>query len=135
MKRDETLHHVIEEMVRQTEEHPDADELVAYHEGTLAPADAQRIQDHLVACRECASLMADLEGLGDPDFGVDEDLPRETGEIVWQNVRQQIRREKVVPFPRRERRSMPWLQPLAAGLLISTMALSGWVAYLRGQVK
>ena len=30
---------------------------------------------------------------------------------------------------------MPWLQPLAAGLLISTLALSGWVAYLRGQVK
>ena len=135
MKRDETLHGVIEEILGNPDGHPDADELVAYHEGTLAPGDAQRIQDHLVACRECAALVADLEGLGDPDFGAGEDLPEETAELVWKNVRQQIRRDErpsnVVPF-----RAVPrWVQPLAAMLVISTLALSGWVAYLRGQVE
>ncbi|HEX5714846.1 MAG TPA: zf-HC2 domain-containing protein [Thermoanaerobaculia bacterium] len=141
MKRDETLHGVIEEILGNPDGHPDADELVAYHEGTLAPGDAQRIQDHLVACRECALLIADLEGLGDSDFGADEDLREETAELVWKNVRQQIRREEgppnVIPFRGRESpRDLPgWLRPLAAMLVISTLALSGWVAYLRGQVK
>lgn len=122
---------------RETDGHPDADELAAYYEGTLSPADMERVQDHLVACRECAGLVADLEGLGDPDFGADEDLPADAGELVWEKVREEVRRDKVVPFPRREK-PMPWLQPLAAiaaMLLISTLALSGWVAWLRGQVR
>jgi hypothetical protein len=141
MKRDETVHHAIEEFLGKTDIHPDADELVAYHEGTLSPADAQRIQDHLVACRECATLVADLEGLGDPDFGAGEDLPDETAELVWKNVRQQIRRDEgpsnVVSFRGRTGAAkLPsWVRPLAAMLVISTMALSGWVAYLRDQVK
>jgi hypothetical protein len=119
---------------RETDDHPDAEELVAYYEGTLSPGDMERVQDHLVACRECAGLVADLEGLGDPDFGADEDLPGDAGELVWEKVREEVRRDKVVSFPRREK-PMPWLQPLAATLVISTLALSGWVAYLRGQVK
>lgn len=141
MKRDETLHQAIEGILVKTDTHPDADELEAYHEGTLSPADMQRVQDHLVACRECAGLVADLEGLEDPDFGAGEDISDETAELVWKNVRQQIRREEgpsnVVSFRGRERPpDLPsWVRPLAAMLVISTLALSGWVAYLRDQVK
>jgi hypothetical protein len=119
----------------KTDGHSDADELVAYYEGTLSPVDMQRVQDHLLACRECAELVVDLEGLGDPEFGTGEVIPDESAELVWKNVRQQIRRDErpanVVPF-----RAVPrWVQPLAAMLLISTLALSGWVAWLRGQVR
>lgn len=119
----------------KTIEHPEADELVAYYEGTLSPGDMQRIQDHLLACRECAELIVDLEGLGDPEFGTGEVIPDESAELVWRNVRQQIRRDErpsnVVPF-----RAVPrWVQPLAAMLVLSTLALSGWVAWLRGQVR
>lgn len=136
MNRDETLHQVIDEILGKTDAHPDADELVAYHEGTLPPAEARRVQDHLVACRGCAALAADLEGLGDPGFGAGEDLPQGAGEIVWEKVREEIRQGRVVPFPAREKRAdLPlWVRPLAAMLLISTMALSGWVAHLRDQV-
>ena len=142
MKRDETLQQAIEEILVKPDTHPDSDEIVAYHEGTLSPGDMQRVQDHLVACRECAALVADLEGLGEPGFGAGENLPPETGEIVWKSIRQQIRREQepskvVVPF-RRETSAMDlprWLRPLAAMLVISTLALSGWVAHLRDRVK
>ena len=113
----------------KTDTHPDADELVAYHEGTLSPAEMQRVQDHLVACRECAALVVDLERLGDPEFGADAEIPEDFEERVWEGVKP----EKVVRFP--ERRRMPWLQPLAATLLISTLALSGWVFRLRNQVE
>ena len=136
MNRDETLHQAIEEILVKSDTHPETDELVAYHEGTLSPGDMQRVQDHLVACRECAGLVADLEGLGDPDFGAGEELPEDAGEVVWEKVREEIR-PKVVPFRGKERApDLPrWVRPLAAMLVISTMALSGWVAYLRDQVK
>lgn len=123
----------MEEVLGPPGPHPDADRLVDYHEGTLSPAEMQQVQDHLVACRECAGLLVDLEGLGDLDFGADAEIPEDAGERVWEGVRQEIRRENVVRFP--ERRSLPWLQPLAATLLISTLALSGWVAHLRDQVE
>ena len=136
MKRDETLHQTIEEILVKSDTHPEADELVAYSEGTLPAGDMQRVQDHLVACRECAALVADLEELGDPEFGSGEELPPETGEIVWEKVREEIR-PKVLPFRGREKpaASPRWLQSLAAMLVISTLALSGWVARLRDQVK
>ena len=130
MNGDKTARQAIEGLLGTPGPHPDADQLVAYHEGTLSPGEMQRVQDHLVACRECAELLADLEGLGDPEFGIDEEIPGD----VWEKVREEIRREKVVPFPQ-ERRSLPRLQPLAATLLLSTLALSGWVAHLRDQVK
>ncbi|HWM92510.1 MAG TPA: zf-HC2 domain-containing protein [Thermoanaerobaculia bacterium] len=138
MNRDETLHQAIEGLLDKPDTHPDADELVAYHEGTLSPGDEQRVQDHLVACRECAALLADLEGLGDPDFGIEEDVPDNAKEIVWEKVREGIRKEpapgKVVPFQRRARNPI-WIQALAASLLIATLGLSVWVANLRGRVE
>lgn len=140
MNRDETVQQAIEALLVKTDTHsdahPNADTLVAYQEGTLAPGDMQRVQDHLVACRECAALVADLEGLGDPDFGADEDLPDDAGEIVWKKVREEIRRDrprpgKVLPLPGHRDRSPRWLQALAASLLAATVGLSLWVADLK----
>lgn len=130
MNREETVQQAIEEILVKSDSHPDADELVAYHEGTLSPGDAQRVQDHLVACRECAALVADLEGLGDPDFGTEEDLPEDAGEIVWKKVREEIH-GKVLPLPRRRAPSPRWLQALAASLLVATVGLSLWVVDLK----
>lgn len=141
MNRDETLHQVIDEILVKTDGHPDVDELVAYHEGTLSPTEERRVQDHLVACRECAALAADLEGLGEPGFGAGEDLPEGAGDLVWEKVREEIRKEPAaqelpppLPFRPRERGASPrWLQALAASLLAATVGLSYWVADLRGR--
>lgn len=136
MNRDDSLHQAIEEILVKADTHPDADELAAYHEGTLPSAEAKRVQDHLVACRECAMLVADLEGLGDPGFGADEDLPDDAREIVWQKVREEIRRDqprsgKVLPLPRHRNPSPRWLEALAASLLVATVGLSIWVVNLK----
>lgn len=138
MNGDNTVRQAMEGLAGKPGPHPDADQLVAYHEGTLPPGEMQRIQDHLVACRECAGLLADLEGLGDPGFGAEAEIPEGTGETVWEGVRQEIRGEggrgRLVLFPARE--PLPgWVRSLAAMLVISTMALSGWVAHLRDQVE
>ncbi len=123
--------------------HLDADELAAYHAGGLPPEEERRVQDHLVACRECADLLLDLDGLGDASFGADEDLPPNAAETVWAGVREQIRREEparpATVVSLESRRARPavaprWWQALAASLLIATVGLSVWVASLRRTV-
>lgn len=121
--------------------HLEPEEIAAYHDGRLSAEDEQRVQDHLVACRECSELLLDLEGLADPGFGAGEALPDGAGERVWESVRKEIQPANVVPFRREERsrtetpRSLRSLRLLAAMLLLSTMALSGWVASLRDRVQ
>lgn len=150
MNRDKMVREVIQEYLamakRQGDAHPEPDELVAYHEGGLAAEDERRVQDHLLGCRECAALLADYDGLTDPDFGSDEDIPESAVEAIWGKVREEIRKDpqssrqasNVVSFKTREARraeARRWLQSLAAALLITTVALSAWVANLRDQVK
>jgi anti-sigma factor RsiW len=139
MNRNEIVREAIREYLakrQKVEFHPEPDELAAYHDGELSAEDERRVQDHLLACRECASLLADLEGLGDPGFGAEEELPDNASELVWEKVREGIHKEpaapaKVVPFPGKRRESRAparrWL-PLAASLLIATLALSAWMA-------
>lgn len=152
MNRNELVREAIQEYLAMTKRlgnaHPDPDELVAYHEGGLTPDDERRVQDHLLGCRECAALLADYDGLTDPDFGAEEDIPESAVEAIWGKVREEIRKDppvprqagpsNVVPFRQPEVRrteSRRWLQPLAAALLISTLALSVWVANLRNKVE
>jgi hypothetical protein len=116
--------------------HLEPEEIANYHNGRLSPADERRVQDHLVACRECSELLLDLQNLGDPGFGAKEKLPEGAGERVWEAVRKEIQPANVVPLRREPRDETPrWLKSLAAMLLLSTMALSGWVASLRDRVQ
>ena len=143
-----------------TGEHPDAETLAAYHARELPEADERRVQDHLLLCRECAALLLDLEGLGDPDFGRDVEIPAGTGEALWERLRQEIRKEPASPPaagryplpgkahndywqdekvfvhspPRRRAAPPPWMSALAAALLVAVLGLSAWVASLRRTV-
>lgn len=125
------------------ESHLEPDEMVAYRAGALTAADEKRVQDHLVACRECSRLLLDLEGLADPAFGADEPWSAADDEAVWERVRDGLRQERqpaapVVPFPGGPtgRRPPPprWLQALAAALLVAVLGLSFQVASLRRTV-
>lgn len=139
MKEHDDLTDVLEELMAPGP-HLEAEEIADYHNGRLSPEDERRAQDHLVACRECSELLLDLQNFGDPAFGAGETLPDRAGEQVWEGVRKEIQPSNVVPFRREEPRAETprWLRslaPIAAMLLLSTMALSGWVASLRDRVK
>jgi hypothetical protein len=142
--RDQELRDALGEMaadLRSGRAHPDPDALAAYHAGELSPEEESRIQDHLVACRECAGLLLDLDGLADPDFGTGSGAAGK--EAVWQRLREETSIKKeggasapVVPFRRRTVPSSPrWLQALAAALLVATLGLSLWVASLHRKVQ
>jgi hypothetical protein len=121
-------------------EHSDVETLAAYHARELPEEDEQRVQDHLLVCRECAALLLDLEGLGDPDFGREVEIPAGTEESLWERLRQEIREEPVPPAavvqfpPRRRSAPPPWMSALAAALLVAVIGLSTWVASLRRTV-
>ncbi|HYU30627.1 MAG TPA: zf-HC2 domain-containing protein [Thermoanaerobaculia bacterium] len=117
-------------------EHLDPETLAAYHARELPDEEERRLQDHLLVCRECAELLLDLEGLGDPGFGRDVEIPAGTGEALWERLRQETQPKTVLPFaPRRRAVPPPWMSALAAALLVAVIGLSVWVAALRQTVE
>jgi hypothetical protein len=116
-------------------DHPNPEHLAAYHAGELPLEDAERLQDHLVTCRECAGLLLDLDRLADPEFGA-EAIPEAVKVDLWQRVAADIRKEDSAPAPVVPlRRPAPrWPQALAAALLAAVLGLSLWVVSLRQTV-
>lgn len=124
-----------------TAAHPELDELAAYSAGDLAPERQAEIEDHLVACRDCAATLLELapfaaaaapaaeeEGAPAPaDFAT---------AAAWRALRGQL------PAPREEtaaprRRGGAFggafsgtFAALAAALLVATVGLSLWTARL-----
>ncbi len=147
--RDQELREAMGELLAARQDlgsHPEPDELAAYHDGDLPPEPERQVPDHLAACRECAGLLLDLEGLADPDFGASDtadiaDLTDKGAdkEGVWRRLRAEIpaqpRTAPVVPFRRPVPSSPRWLQALAATLLAGVVGLSLWVASLRHTVE
>lgn len=115
-------------------DHPNPEHLAAYHAGELPLEEAERLQDHLAACRECAGLLLDLDRLADPGFGA-EAIPEGVKEDLWRRVAADIRKEEPAPVAVPIRRPVPrWPQALAAALLAAVIGLSLWVVSLRQAV-
>ncbi len=120
--------------------HPEPETLAAYHAGELEEDEAQRLQGHLLACRECAALLLDLDGFADPGFGAGS-LSAADQEALWGRIEAKIQEEEpvlapVIPLRPASRAPQPrWLQALAAALLVATVGLSAWVASLRHTVE
>ncbi|MFY9824647.1 MAG: zf-HC2 domain-containing protein [Thermoanaerobaculia bacterium] len=121
--------------------HPEPETLAAYHAGELPEGEAQRLQEHLLACRECAALLVDLDGLADPGFGAGSLSPEDQA-ALWGRIEGEIQHAgtpapaTVVPLlrPARFAPQRRWLQALAAALLVATVGLSAWVVSLRRTV-
>lgn len=124
--------------------HPEPEELAAYRAGELSPEAERRVQDHLVACPECAGLLLDLDGLADPQFGAGAPQAAADLETAWESLRAQIAAQGpetgpaaapvVVHGAFRRGRGPRWLYALAATLLLAVGLLSFQVASLSRQV-
>lgn len=121
------------------------EELAAYRDGALAPADAARVQDHLVTCRECLATLLELQRFAEDLDGDDAPSAAEV-EAVWRGVEARAARQPtplapVTPLVPRDRSAvvpraprLRALRALAASLLVATAGLSFWVVRLRDAV-
>ncbi|MFN7963192.1 MAG: hypothetical protein U0002_18170 [Thermoanaerobaculia bacterium] len=120
--------------------HPTPEQLVAHHQGALPPADAHRVQSHLLACRECLALLRDLEGFEGEGF--EGERAPATGELdaAWRELRGRLAEAAPAPpapplprpaaVPRRRGSRERLWQALAAGLAAAVLGLGGFALHL-----
>lgn len=111
-------------------EHPEPDELLAYHEGRLSEDAAERVQEHLVHCEACSGAVldfAEFPRLEPPDEG--RRLSRTELDEHWRSLERELATRRR-PFWRRSE----VLLPLAALFFVATIGLGLWVSALRQQV-
>lgn len=122
----------LRETARHPADHPAPEELEAYYAKELSPEEEERIREHLVACRECADLVLDLQAFSvaarKPDTGV-VDFEQAA---AWRDLREKLPfrpetvEERVKAEPKRRRSALRPVWGIAALLAV---AISGGLMY------
>ena len=116
---------------RSPPDHPDPEELLAYHERQLPEPGAERIRDHLARCPECAQVILDFEAFPDLEH------PGEEHRLTPADVE----RERRALEARIDARFRPlWqrhqvLLPLAAALFLGALGLGAWALTLQQDLE
>jgi hypothetical protein len=88
---------VDQERRRQGPGHPSPEHISAYHDGQLAPDEADLLQQHLAFCPQCTQILLGLErfreDLAAEAAVADEDLPDPQQDEAWQLLRERIARD------------------------------------------
>ncbi|HEY8022717.1 MAG TPA: zf-HC2 domain-containing protein [Thermoanaerobaculia bacterium] len=126
------LRALAERQRRELGPHLEADELVGYRERALAPAETERVRDHLALCPECAGLLLELDAFSEPSPAGAPELTTGEVEAGWRALAPRLAAEKR-PVALASRRfgpvALPWA--LAATFLAGVIGLSVWTASLR----
>jgi hypothetical protein len=123
------------------EEHPTPEVLAAYAADELPPDQDEAIQEHFLRCRECPELLLDLKEFAVPVPGEPDRLSDTGVASAWQSLRSRLAREPRPPEAPRPAPRRRWLfslrtaYALSALLLVTTVALTAWVARLRGELR
>ena len=124
---------LIEDARKRAGDHPAIDTLVDYLTDVLEPEADEKVLDHLAACRECVTVVLDLEPLVTPDAAPEGVADLEL-EAAWRDLQARIkapnRLEDSGPGSR-PLRAPRWTAALAASLLLAVVGLSSWVYLLQ----
>lgn len=124
---DDALREMAEEDRRGLGGHPDPVTLLDYHEGRLPEAEADRVQEHLALCPECAGAVLDFAAF--PDLEPPSEEHRLSPADVESQRRALERRLESERRPVWQRHQV--LLPLAAGLFLAVVGLGAWAGVLR----
>jgi hypothetical protein len=107
-------------------EHPEPEQLIAYHERRLAAAEAEDLRAHLASCPDCTTQLLDLAALFDEDDDPGAEISREEMDAAWE--RQRARLFPAAPAaPVRQRPTSPlrraWTTAATLGLAASLLAV------------
>ena len=110
--------------------HPSPDGLLAYHERELPSEAAERVQEHLVACQECARVVLDFASFPriEPRDERHRLRPADVAE-QWQDLERTLKRRR----PVWQRHQV--LLPLAAAFFAAAVGLGLWVTDLSRQLE
>lgn len=127
------------------DEHPDLEDLAAYHEGGLEPTAREAIGQHLLLCDDCAAVILDLTHLDDPSASDDATGPSEHEiERAWRKQKELLAHDGVLTTEPARNPALhvvvrptlpPWLRAAAAVLLTTLFGLGFWVVSLRQTVE
>ncbi|MCP4664113.1 MAG: hypothetical protein GY856_52685 [bacterium] len=110
---------LVDQMREASPAHPTVDELIAYDTGELGAEEKDRLQDHLVICRDCFALIADLESFS--EAGRSAPRPERPADFeaaaFWRTLR-----------PRLATRRWHIPAAMAASFLVAALGFSFWVA-------
>jgi hypothetical protein len=112
-------------------EHPDPEALLAYHEGALAEDQADRVQEHLARCPDCAQAVLDFAafpGLEPP--GAEHRLSPAEVRSRWRELERRLARPARPVWQRHH-----VLLPLAAAFFLAAVGLAVWAGSLRERVE
>jgi hypothetical protein len=127
--------------------HVTPDLLVAYHHKQLPPDEADRVVEHLAACRPCADLLLELVRFGEDSLEGEKTYAAREGvvdletEADWRELRSRIASSEgsvAVPKSAAERRPTsrpPYLAYGLAASLLLTVGLGAWVAGLKQELR
>jgi hypothetical protein len=100
------------------------DQLDRYHTGGLTRAESEAVEQHLLACAECAADFRFQRSLKGRTAALPEGIAPEHD--LWSGIRDRMRGNAPVQHPARQWHRTPWL--IAAGIVL--MALSSGVTAL-----
>ena len=116
-------------------EHPAPEALAAYFESRLSSDDEERVQLHLVACRDCSALVLELEELASSTPASPPDL---ASAAAWREQRRRLFGSDSGTGAREARSRGGWARggwAVAAALALVTVGLGLWSASLRGTIS
>jgi len=127
-------------------EHPGAATLSSYHAHTLPPDEVSRVQDHIVACRQCRDqLLEYAQFLGPASEDPADNVSSFEKAAEWRRLKERMEeKEATAPEPlpvkaaddrRRILRSLRAFQALAAALGVLAVGLFLRNAYVQGRAR
>jgi hypothetical protein len=108
-------------------EHPEQHQLLDYLQGRMSEEAQEKLQDHLVSCRECTGQLLELELISCPQPPADQGVADFELAAAWRGLADNISSAQQSGY--RSRR-LHFVSGLAAALLVATIGLGFWVAQL-----
>lgn len=114
-------------------DHPSSDHWLAYHRGELPAGEEERLQEHLVRCRDCFDLAEAAAAFAGDDAEPDAGQEAETAEL-WRQLRPQLDSpepsrqnvREISDHPRRSFRRFRWPHSLAALFFVALVGMTVW---------
>ena len=115
-------------------EHPGVERWIAYHGAELPDHEMARLRGHLVRCRDCVSILLDLDEFVEPRAASQARLSEFEMAAAWRSMRAALpppateKAASAIGYRSWAERRVPVMRALAVSLMAGVVGLGFWVA-------